>query len=264
MADRLGRVFNIQKFSIHDGPGIRTVVFLKGCPLGCAWCSNPNSRKLQPVMMADPNDPAVFSEDSREYPLEEVVRICLQDRPFYDESGGGVTLSGGEALVQHEFATRLLKALRAEGVHTAIETTGYVATPIFGKAIAHCDLVIIDVKHHDKALHKRWTGRGNELPLANLEVAAAAAAQVWVRIPVIPGVNDSREDARAFADLLQRRGFGSAQLLPFHQYGERKYELLGWDYAFDGVPTLHEPDVEDFRQEMVAAGVNATFSPPTD
>lgn len=262
MSDRLGRVFNIQKFSIHDGPGIRTVVFLKGCPLGCQWCSNPNSRKLAPVMMADPNDPAVFAEDSREYRLEEVVRICLQDRPFYEESGGGVTLSGGEALVQHDFATRLLRTLRSEGIHTAIETTGYVAPQIFRKAIAACDLVIIDVKHHDKAQHKKWTNRGNDLPLANLECALDARREVWVRIPVIPGVNDSLADARAFAALLLARGVGQVQLLPFHQYGERKYELLGWDYSFEGAPTLHEPEVEAFRQEMVAAGVDASFSPP--
>ncbi|MFV0407334.1 MAG: glycyl-radical enzyme activating protein [Propioniciclava sp.] len=259
---KLGRVFNIQKFSIHDGPGIRTVVFLKGCPLACAWCSNPNSRKLQPVMMADPDDPNVFEEDSRQYPLEEVVRICLQDRPFYEESGGGVTLSGGEALVQHEFAIGLLKKLRGEGIHTAIETTAYVAEPIFRKAIALCDLVIIDVKHHDRAQHKQWTGRRNDLSRANLELALASGQEIWVRIPVIPGVNDSLADARAFATLLQGMGVTAVQLLPFHQFGERKYDLLGWDYAFTGVSSLHEPEVEAFRQEMVAAGVAASFSPP--
>lgn len=264
MSATRGRVFNIQKFSIHDGPGIRTVVFLKGCPLGCAWCSNPNSRKLQPVLMADATDANVFVEDSRDYHVDEVVRICLQDRPFYEESHGGVTLSGGEALVQHQFATQMLKTLRAQGIHTAIETTGYVAAPIFSKALAHCDLVIIDVKHHDKAQHKRWTARGNELPLANLTQALESGRDVWVRIPVIPGVNDSLADARSFAALLKPRGVDAVQLLPFHQYGERKYELLGWDYQFEGVPTLHEPDVEPFRQELESAGIRASFSPPAE
>lgn len=254
-----GRVFNIQKFSLHDGPGIRTVVFLKGCPMACAWCSNPNSRKLQPVMMQDAVNEKVFSEDSRDYRLEEVVRICLQDRPFYEESGGGVTLSGGEALVQHRFSLALLKALRAEGIHTAIETTGYVAAPIFKKALALLDLAIMDVKHHDSEQHKRWIRTGNELPLANLATAVKTARELWVRIPVIPGVNDSLEDARKFAELLLPLGVQEVQLLPFHQYGERKYELLGWDYSFEGVPNLHEEDVEPFRQELIAAGLPARF-----
>ncbi|RRD04743.1 glycyl-radical enzyme activating protein [Arachnia propionica] len=262
MSDTEGRVFNIQKFSIHDGPGIRTVVFLKGCPLACSWCSNPNSRKLRPLMIRDANDPNVFLEDSREYRADEVVRICLQDLPFYEESGGGVTLSGGEPLVQHRFATTLLKRLQAEGVHTAIETTGYVANAIFTKALQHCNLVIMDVKHFDKDRHKRWTGVANDLPLSNLALAIQAGVPVWARIPVIPGVNDAVEDAPTFAAHLLRHGVTEVQLLPFHQYGERKYELLGWDYDFDGVRNLHEEDVEPFRQELIAHGVAASFEPP--
>ncbi len=262
MSETEGRVFNIQKFSIHDGPGIRTVVFLKGCPLSCSWCSNPNSRKLKPVMMRDANDPNVFNEDSREYRLEEVVRVCLQDEPFYEESGGGVTLSGGEPLVQHRFATALLRELRAHGIHTAVETTGYVANAIFAKALKHLDLVIMDVKHHDFDAHKRWTGVGSDLPLSNLKQAIEAGTPIWARIPVIPGVNNTLDDATAFAEHLQRQGLRQVQLLPFHQYGERKYELLGWDYAFHDVPTLHEEDVEGFRQALEAAGIKASFEPP--
>lgn len=262
MSDTEGRVFNIQKFSIHDGPGIRTVVFLKGCPLACSWCANPNSRKLRPLMIRDANDPNVFVEDSREYRVEEVVRICLQDQPFYEESGGGVTLSGGEPLVQHRFATALLRQLRDEGVHTAIETTGYVSNAIFTKALKHCDLVIMDVKHHDKDRHKRWTGVVNDLPLSNLALAIEAGVPVWARIPVIPGVNDAVAEAPDFAAHLLRHGITSVQLLPFHQYGERKYELLDWDYDFAGVKNLHEEDVEPFRQALIAEGVEASFDPP--
>lgn len=258
-----GGIFNIQKFSIHDGPGIRTVVFLKGCPLSCSWCSNPNSRKLRPVMMRDADDPSVFLEDSREQRVDEVVRICLQDQPFYDESGGGVTLSGGEPLVQHAFAIAVLKALRAQGVHTAIETTGAVAPAVFRKALPHLDLVIMDVKHHDPAQHRRWVGVGNDLPLANLGAALESGTPTWVRIPVIPGVNDSLSDAAAFAALLRPRGVERVQLLPFHQYGERKYDLLDWPYSFAGVPTSHEEDVEPFRQALVDHGLAASFESPT-
>ncbi|MDR0284348.1 MAG: 4Fe-4S cluster-binding domain-containing protein, partial [Propionibacteriaceae bacterium] len=117
MAERTGRLFDIQKFSLHDGPGIRTVVFLKGCPLQCAWCCNPNSRRLEVLSMRDAADPDRRVADSRDYTIAEVVEICGQDEPFYAESGGGVTLSGGEALVQHEFSLQLLRALTARGLH---------------------------------------------------------------------------------------------------------------------------------------------------
>ncbi|GAB78438.1 pyruvate formate lyase activating enzyme [Austwickia chelonae] len=257
-----GRIFNIQKFSLHDGPGIRTVVFLKGCPLDCQWCANPNSRVLQAIPMRDATDPRLSEDDSRLYPLDDVVRRCLQDLPFYQESGGGVTLSGGEPLVQHAFATALLAALQAEGVHTAIETTGHIAPRIFTRALEHCDHVIIDVKHHDRDAHRAWTGTSNDLALTNLTHALERDLPVWVRIPVIPGVNDSLDDARAFAALLTDRGVRQVQLLPFHQMGERKYELLGWEYAFLGVPSTHEEDLADFRAEIEAHGVRAGFDAP--
>ncbi len=257
MGEEVGRVFDIQKFSLHDGPGIRTVVFLKGCPMGCAWCSNPNSRKLQVLQLRDANDPAVLVPDSRDYTLDEVIRICLQDLPFYEESGGGVTLSGGEALVQHRFTTRLLRELKAKGVHTAIETTGYAAPAIFRRVLDQADLLIIDVKHHDRRLHQQWTTVSNELPLRNLATAIEAGGPVLVRIPVIPGVNDSLDDAAAFAGLLGPLGVREVQLLPFHQFGERKYELLGWEYRMDGVPALHDEDLADFQRVLCEQGVRA-------
>lgn len=257
MSGDTGRIFHIQKFSIHDGPGIRTVVFLKGCVLDCKWCSNPGSRELQVLQVQDPDDPSVFVEDSREYTVAEVVRICLQDEPFYEESGGGVTLSGGEALVQYRFAHKLLKKLREKGVHTAIETTGLAAPSIFAKTLDLLDLCIIDVKHHDRKKHKHWTGHANELPLRNLDAAVASGIPMIVRIPVIPGVNDGLRDAQAFASLLTEHGVGRVQLLPFHQFGERKYDLLGWDYAFAGVPALHEEDLTQFAGTMRDNGVDA-------
>jgi len=257
MGEEVGRVFDIQKFSLHDGPGIRTVVFLKGCPMGCAWCSNPNSRKLQVLQLRDANDPAVLVPDSRDYTLDEVIRICLQDLPFYEESGGGVTLSGGEAMVQHRFTTRLLRKLKAKGVHTAIETTGYAAPGIFEKILAEVDLLIIDVKHHDRKLHKTRTKVSNELPLRNLTTAIKAGGPVLVRIPVIPGVNNSLDDAAAFARLLTPIGVTELQLLPFHQFGERKYDLLDWEYTMDGVPALHEEDLVEFQQVLRDGGIDA-------
>lgn len=259
MDAELGRIFDIQKFSLHDGPGIRTVVFLKGCPLNCAWCSNPNSRRLEVLQMRAADEVDAFVADSHDYPLGEVVRICLQDAPFYEESGGGVTLSGGEAMIQHRFSARLLAELHGNGIHTAIETTAYAAPAIFERIIAGVDLAIIDVKHHDPVRHREWTGVGNTLPLHNLATAIAAGGPVLVRIPVIPGVNDDLHDAERFAQLLLPMGVREVQLLPFHQFGSRKYELLGWEYRMDGLPALHEEDLTDFRRVMCDHGVNARF-----
>ena len=239
-----GVVFNIQKFSIHDGPGIRTVVFLKGCPLHCAWCANPESM-----------DPA----EGRVYSIPDVVAICEQDRAFYDESGGGATLSGGEPLMQPKFAIELLGALQRRGIHTALETTGHVAPAVFDRALDALDFLLIDVKHHDRDEHRRWTGRDNDLPLRNLRQAVRRQIPMRTRIPVIPGVNAEVSDAHAFARLLRSIGVVEVQLLPFHQFGERKHELLGLPYLMAGVPPLHEEDLADYRQAFLDDGVAAVF-----
>ncbi|MDQ7992381.1 MAG: glycyl-radical enzyme activating protein [Propionicimonas sp.] len=259
MTEAVGRVFDIQKFSLHDGPGIRTLVFLKGCPMACAWCSNPGSRELRVLQVRDPVDPASSAPDSRDYSVDEVVATCLQDLPFYQESGGGVTLSGGEAMVQHRFSAALLRRLRDNGVHTAIETTGYAAPAIFARLLGLVDLAIIDVKHHDPGEHRRWTGVGNGLPLQNLATAIRAGGDVLVRIPVIPGVNDTPGDAVAFCRLLAPLGVETVQLLPFHQFGERKYELLDWEYRLAGVPALHEEDLTGYRDTFRHNGIEAFF-----
>lgn len=196
MTPSQGRIFNIQKFSLHDGPGIRTVVFLKGCPLDCQWCANPNSRILQTVPMRDATDPQRCEDDSRMYHLDEVVHRCLQDLPFYEESGGGVTLSGGEPLIQHAFATSLLSALQGHGVHTAIETTGHVAPHVFARALDHCDHVIIDVKHHDRDAHRIWTGAPNDLALTNLAHALSSGLPVGCAFPSSPVSRQPRRRPR--------------------------------------------------------------------
>ncbi len=255
LSAQLGRVLDIQKFSIHDGPGIRTTVFLKGCPLACAWCCNPGGQKLAVLPIQDPTDPSVTQPDSFDRTVDEVVDICLQDRVFYEESGGGVTLSGGEPLVQHPFALALIRRLHDEGIHTAIETTGHAPAAIFERARREADLVIMDVKHHDPEAHRQWTGVTNTRCLANLRAAVTAGGDLLVRIPVIPGVNDSLDDARAFAALLAPIGVHEVQLMPFHQFGERKYELLGWPYRMAGVPTLHDDDLAGFKETLAAGGV---------
>lgn len=257
-ADR-GQVLNIQKFSIHDGPGIRTVVFLKGCPMSCPWCANPGSRKLQALQVHDPDWPGVLVPDSRQWTVQEVLDVVMQDRPFYEESGGGATLSGGEVLVQHRFAVALLDAFRAEGLNNAIETTGYCAPAIFEKVLDRIDTLLIDVKHWDAVAHRVWTGVDDALPKANLRRALDRGVPTVVRIPCVPGVNITLDDAHGFARVLRDLGVEEVQLLPFHQFGERKYELLDWEYRFSGVPALHEEDLEDFRRTLAGDGVAAYF-----
>lgn len=256
-----GVVLNIQKFSLHDGPGIRTVVFLKGCPLRCDWCSNPESLDPRIEQVSDPatGEPRI---EGRLATVAEVIETCEQDRPFYKESGGGVTLSGGEALMQHAFATTLLAQLRQRGIHTAMETTGHVARPVFDKALDVLDHLLIDVKHHDRAEHRRRTGRSNDLPLRNLARAVERDIAMTVRIPVVPGVNDGLADAGAFAALLRRLGVPRVQLLPFHQLGERKYELLGRAYPMAGASALYPEDLVDYRQVFEREGVRATCCRP--
>lgn len=257
-ASRTGVVFNVQRFSLHDGPGIRTVVFLKGCPLLCPWCANPESINPSVEEFLDP-DTGEVSPAGRTRTIEELLETCEADRVFFEESGGGVTLSGGEAMMQHAFAIEMLRRLQEVGIHTAMESTGHVAAPVFERALEHLDYLLMDVKHHDRQEHKRWTGGYNDLPLRNLSCAISRGIDICVRIPVIPGVNDALRDARAFAALLRSLRVERVQLLPFHQFGERKYALLDRPYRMAGVAALHQEDLLDYRDLMRAEGVEAHF-----
>ena len=246
MDNMKGLLYNIQKFSLHDGPGIRTMVFFKGCPLSCFWCSNPESQDAHPC------------KEERWYTLEEILEICLEDRPFYEETGG-VTLSGGEALAQWQFALELLRALKNENIHTAIETSGFAPPEIFEKVAQSADLLLFDIKHYDSHRHAEGTGIPNEGILTNLRWALDYGKVVLPRIPVIPGYNNSTEDARSFASLLKSMGIKRVQLLPFHQFGEKKYELLNQPYAMRNIPQLHPEDLEEFRRVFLEREIDCFF-----
>lgn len=295
-------VFNIQKFSLDDGPGIRTVVFLKGCPLRCRWCSNPESQLRAPqlewsekdcvgcgaCLAACPGAPVAETcgkrhidvrragaEDARAAAeacparaltmvgrtrgVDDVFAECMQDEPFYQQSGGGVTLSGGEPLTWPDFCVELLGRLREAGVDTNAETTAHVAPDAFDAVCALLDHLYIDMKHWDGARHREGTGVDNELILSNTARAIARGVDVLVRTPVIPGFNDSAEDARRMAGRLREVGATRVQLLPFHNLGESKYDLLGRDYDLHGRTNLHEEDLEGFRQAYLDEGIDAFF-----
>jgi pyruvate formate lyase activating enzyme len=183
----------------------------------------------------------------------------MQDKLFYEESGGGVTLSGGEPLMQWQFADALLDTLKNCGIHTAIETTGCVQSDVFRNVTRNADLLLFDVKHYDSEKHRAGTGVSNEMIFSNLKYCIEIGKDVLPRIPVIPGFNDSIGDAAALAGLLKEIGACRAQLLPFHQMGDRKYELLGIPYAMKGERPLHADELTAYREAFIQNGIQAFF-----
>ncbi|MGT2933479.1 glycyl-radical enzyme activating protein [Streptococcus catagoni] len=253
-----GIVFNIQHFSIHDGPGIRTTVFLKGCPLRCPWCANPESQKKSPETMlkADGKGCQTVGEEKT---VDQIIEEVLKDSDFYQESGGGLTLSGGELFAQFEFAKAILQAAKKEGLHTAIETTAYTKHEQFVDLIQYVDFIYTDLKHYDQIRHRKVTGVSNNLIIKNIHYAFEAGKEIVLRIPIIPDFNDSLEDAQAFSELFQELDIKKVQLLPFHQFGENKYKLLGRDYQMAGVKAYHPEDLEVYRQVFVQHQIDCYF-----
>lgn len=251
-----GNIFNIQKFSINDGPGIRTTVFFKGCPLQCRWCSNPESQNRNAAVADAMEDPLYRG---RAYTVEEVMAVVRQDVDFYIESGGGMTLSGGEVLQQADFAEALIDAAHAEGIHAAVETTGFVAPERFRAFLPHPDLFLYDFKHYDREIHHAYTGVYNDVIVENLRAVVRAGKPVIARIPVIPRFNVGIRHARGLAETLVDIGVREVHLLPFHQFGEKKYEELGIGYEWKGVRQLHPEALEKYRQVFVDAGLECSF-----
>ena len=234
MEDKLlettGRIFNIQRFSIHDGPGIRTIIFLKGCPLRCKWCCNPEGQEWQPETMVVGGKSKLVGRDVT---VREVMDEILRDRVYYNRSGnGGVTLSGGECLWQPDFALALLKTAKEYGVTTAIETTGYAEIDVIRRLLPYVDTVLMDIKHTDPVKHKEFTTRDNGLILENAKQIAREAKCLIVRTPVIPTFNDSPDEIRSIAEFAKSLGsVKEMHLLPYHRIGSDKYKGLGRSYT---------------------------------
>ncbi|MGT2846961.1 glycyl-radical enzyme activating protein [Streptococcus massiliensis] len=253
-----GIIFNIQHFSIHDGPGIRTTVFLKGCPLRCPWCSNPESQRAQPEKMLDATTklPIIMGEERT---VEEIIEEVMKDVDFYEESGGGLTLSGGEIFAQYEFARAILKRAKEKGLHTAIETTAFAEHEKFVDLIQFVDFIYTDLKHYNTIRHRKVTGVKNEMIIKNIHYAFAQGKTIVLRIPVIPDFNDSLEDAEHFANLFNELNINQVQLLPFHQFGENKYSLLNRKYEMADVQALHPEDLYDYQKVFLNHKINCFF-----
>ncbi|ANK58894.1 pyruvate formate lyase-activating protein [Loigolactobacillus backii] len=254
-----GLIFNIQKFSLNDGPGIRTVVFFKGCPLRCQWCANPESQSGRQELMYDEQKGEQTTVGEYKT-VAEVMAVIKQDQVFYDESGGGVTFSGGEVLFQAPFAIELAKAIKAAGINLACETTGYAAPRVFQEFMQYIDFMYFDCKQWDTQLHKAGTGGGNELILRNLETAIQKKQRLMVRIPVIPGFNYTLNDARHFGQLFNRIGITAVELLPFHQFGLKKYQDLGREYELKQVKQLQTDDLLEYQATLESFGVDTQIN----
>ena len=229
-----GRIFDIQRYSIHDGTGIRTIVFLKGCILRCKWCCNPESQEYGIQEMVVAGKKKIIGRDVT---VEEVMETVLKDRTYYARTGGGITLSGGECLCQPDFARDLLRASKEAGITTAIESMAGVRWETICQILPWLDHYLMDIKHINGEKHKKFTGMSNELMLENArKVAASGQTRLSIRVPVVPGFNDSPEEIRdiaRFADKLP--GVKEIYLLPYHRLGQDKYDGLGRTYELPDI-----------------------------
>lgn len=249
-------IFDIQRNSFVDGPGIRTTVFFKGCNLKCKWCHNPESQSSKPQIMfykekctkcgrckdiTEKDTEFVCFNDAKqicgkEYTAEEIFNIIQKDKLFYEISNGGVTFSGGECMLQIDFLCEILKKCKDAGIHTAIDTAGFIPWGSFERILPHTDLFLYDIKAFNNNVHKEFVGVSNELILNNLRKLLERKANVSIKIPVIPTVNDSIEEMKSIRCFLAPHK-PNVELLPYHKMGEHKYNALGMDMTPFDIPS---------------------------
>jgi len=298
-------IFNIQNFSIQDGPGIRTTVFLKGCPLRCEWCANPESQNAHPEIMLldikcikcgicvdvcpvgaitiadnirviDRNKCNLCMKCAESCPtgaieavgqylsVEEAFNKLAKDSLFYFNSEGGVTFSGGEPLWYWGFMQEICRLCKEKEIHTALDTCGYASWEVMETVLENTDLVLYDIKHLDPVRHEKLSGVSNELILSNLR-RVVNRTKTWIRIPLIPGYNDSETYFRKLSQFvreLSRSSNGKVEkvsLLPYHDWGKQKYLNLGRDYPFDGTPLHREEYIQRLRDIMERSGVKTSL-----
>jgi pyruvate formate lyase activating enzyme len=296
-------ITNIQGYSIHDGPGIRTVVFFKGCPLSCKWCANPEClsgkpqigfieslcKKCGKCLEACPDNAIRFNEDEFRIDylkcsscgkckdacnydalvrygdlmtVDEVWDSVRRDKMFYDASGGGITVSGGEPLLYSDFIRKLFDLCVKENISTCVETCGFVDPDAFLEIIPVTGQFLFDLKHMDNNIHKEYTGRSNEKILNNAALLIEYDADMIFRQPLIPGINDSQNNIKATAEFLRSLGENALklQLMPYHRMGESKYKALNIKYNLDKTPTMDDEIIESVKKEYINLGIKCTIS----
>jgi pyruvate formate lyase activating enzyme len=292
-----GTIFDIKHYAIHDGPGIRTTVFFKGCPLRCLWCHNPESISRSPQLIYTPQMcigcgycietcptgahllveghhvvdrrrclscgacvegcfSGALEIAGRRVTVDEVLEEVLRDRVFHVNSGGGVTLSGGEPLHQSEFACAILEAAKGEGVHTALDTSGYTPWSVLEGVVELTDLVLYDLKQMDSRAHRALTGVPNELIIENLRRLDGYGVPIWVRIPLIPGRNDGDSNFHAIGGLLSGlENIERVEILGYHRLAESKYERAGMEYTLRGLEPPSEEALASRRRILLSHGL---------
>ncbi|MDK2822019.1 MAG: pyruvate formate lyase activating enzyme [Clostridia bacterium] len=280
-----GVVFNIQYYSIHDGSGIRTLVFLKGCPLRCEWCSNPESQSLKPEVIVLVNrcigcgncikicseqaivntiegniinrnkciacgkctevcNAGALQIKGKFYTVDDLLEQVMEDAIFYEYSGGGITLSGGEPFFQADFTYSLLRTCKESRLNTAVETCGFVPYETIERCLPYLDSILYDIKHLDTDIHKQFTGADNLIILENVRKLAKTDVNLIIRVPVIPGINDSNNNLIRTAEFVKELGLKELYLLPYHSLGVRKYSQLGRKYKLN----INPPTVERINE----------------
>lgn len=268
-------IFNIQRFSVHDGPGIRTTVFIKGCPLRCRWCHNPEGLRAEPELQLFEDEcigccrcggrtslsdarscpTGALRVCGREYTVDEVLSEIARDEPFYGDDGG-VTFSGGECLTRADFVAAVLKGAREMGIHTAIDTSGYARWSELEKTLDVCELYLYDVKCADPALHKEYTGVDNGIILDNLRRLSSLGKRIWVRVPVIPDFNCSEREMNAIADIVASlRSVEQVTLMPYHTLGQSKYKTLGLKYTYEPSRKIGADELETYKRIFTGRGI---------
>ncbi|QGU94465.1 glycyl-radical enzyme activating protein [Clostridium bovifaecis] len=303
-----GLVFDLQRYAVHDGPGIRTLVFLKGCPLRCQWCANPESQTVKNEVMTIPREcigvdkcglcleacsqGAVIKQEnsividrekcngcgecatacpcdalmntSRLMTSEEVVNYVLKDIDFYSRSGGGVTLSGGEPLFQYDFCLELVKAFKQKNLHVAMETIAFCEWNKLNEIAKYVDLFLIDIKHMDPSIHKKYTGTDNRVLKDNLMRLVSIGANINIRVPLIPGINDQLDNLMDTAEFVKNKlGLPNIGILPYHRLGQSKYEQLGKDYLLKALQPINSVSDKEYfgirKQALESFGLEVSI-----
>ena len=296
---KTGLIFNIQRFSLHDGPGIRTTIFFKGCHLNCWWCQNPeglNSNKevfisttkcigcnscletcSEKAISINGQEPFIDRNKCKlcmacidlcptgaleaigtEMTINQVADEALKDRIIYEESGGGVTLSGGEPLLQLNFVTDLLRKMKELDINTAVETSGYVSLEALKEVYPWTDLFLYDIKLLDPLLSKKYTGISNKSVIENLKHLSQNGKPVAIRMPLIPGINDHRDHLHLVAEVLKENGINELELIPYHNLGVSKYRGLDMDYKLQEIKSPPKNDIAAVREAFLSEGISTT------